>query len=193
MAKQVPEHVLPARAAGTETGEKISVCAFDSPVGELTLAASDTALYLLEFDHTASRTHKQLSEIAKFHPHLFFESGENAILQQVQQELDEYFRRKREIFSIPLQFSGTPFQVKVWQLLLQIPYGERRSYKQQSELLGDLLAIRAVAKANGDNRISIIVPCHRVIGSDGSLTGYGGGLERKRFLLDLENRQQGLF
>ena len=88
---------------------------------------------------------------------------------------------------------GTPFQQRVWQTLLQIPYGETISYKQQAERLGSLKAVRAVAAANGQNKISIIVPCHRVIGSNGSLTGYAGGLNRKQALLQLENPQNTLF
>jgi len=93
--------------------------------------------------------------------------------------------------TLPLDIRGTPFQEKAWSALLKIPYGETRSYADQARAVDNPAAVRAVAKANGDNRISIIIPCHRVIGSDGKLTGYGGGLWRKQYLLDLESGFKG--
>jgi methylated-DNA-[protein]-cysteine S-methyltransferase len=104
----------------------------------------------------------------------------------VEEQLDEYFARKRQVFEIPLAPAGTPFQQRVWRELTTIPYGETRSYLQLATAIGNRSAMRAVGAANGRNPISIIVPCHRVIGSDGTLVGYGGGLARKRFLLELE-------
>jgi AraC family transcriptional regulator of adaptative response/methylated-DNA-[protein]-cysteine methyltransferase len=112
--------------------------------------------------------------------------GENPHLDHVQSEIQEYFSGKRKKFTVPLHTPGTEFQESVWRILQEIPYGEMRSYKQQAILIGNPKAIRAVASANGHNRIGIIIPCHRVIGSDGSLTGYGGGLHRKKWLLDFE-------
>ena len=104
-------------------------------------------------------------------------------------QLNEYFERKRTDFDLPIAPCGTAFQQSVWSLLRSIPYGETRSYGQLADLLDNCLAIRAVGVANGRNPISIIVPCHRVVGSNGSLTGYAGGLERKRVLLDLEAKE----
>ena len=106
--------------------------------------------------------------------------------EDVAEQLEEYFARKRTMFTIPIAPMGTTFQQRVWTELTTIPYGETRSYGQLAEAIGNRSAMRAVGAANGRNPISIIVPCHRVIGSDGMLVGYGGGLERKRFLLGLE-------
>jgi methylated-DNA-[protein]-cysteine S-methyltransferase len=114
-------------------------------------------------------------------------SVEGAGFEAAAEELREYFARQRTQFSLRVMPSGTPFQRRVWDLLLTIPYGETRTYAQVAEAIGNRAAVRAVGLANGRNPISIVVPCHRVIGSDGSLTGYGGGLDRKRFLLELEN------
>ncbi len=106
----------------------------------------------------------------------------------LKQELDEYFEGKRKEFTVPLFTPGTEFQQLVWKVLQTIPYGSTLSYKKQSIAVNKPNAVRAVANANGMNRISIIIPCHRVIGSDGNLTGYGGGLWRKKWLLDFEKR-----
>jgi len=106
--------------------------------------------------------------------------------EDVVRQLEEYFARKRTTFTVPIAPVGTPFQQRVWSELTTIPYGETRSYGQLAEAIGNRSAMRAVGAANGRNPISIIVPCHRVIGSNGTLVGYGGGLERKRFLLGLE-------
>lgn len=116
-------------------------------------------------------------------------------LQDCVYQLQEYFNGKRQNFSLPLNAEGTDFQKKVWDLLVQIPFGKTTSYLELSRELGDEKAIRAVASANGKNPLWIIVPCHRVIGSNGSLTGYAGGLWRKKWLLDHENppAQQSLF
>ncbi|HHC79198.1 MAG TPA: methylated-DNA--[protein]-cysteine S-methyltransferase [Flavobacteriia bacterium] len=116
-------------------------------------------------------------------------------LQECVTQLEEYFQKKRTVFTLKLNPQGTNFQKEVWKSLLQIDYGETRSYLEQSRILGDEKAIRAVASANGKNPIWIVIPCHRIIGSDGSLTGYGGGLWRKRWLLEHENppQQQSLF
>ena len=110
-----------------------------------------------------------------------------SILQETVAQLNEYFEGKRTSFDFKLNPKGTDFQQKVWKSLLEIPFGKTRTYLEQSKILGDVKAIRAVASANGKNPLWIVVPCHRVIGSDGSLTGYAGGLWRKKWLLDHEN------
>ena len=115
-------------------------------------------------------------------------NGMNEIASRCCIQLDEYFNHKRERFDLELDLKGTEFQQKIWHELLNIPFGKTISYKKLSHRHGDLKAIRAVAAANGANPVSIIVPCHRVIGSDGSLTGYAGGLWRKKWLLDHESR-----
>lgn len=112
--------------------------------------------------------------------------GTSDYFQALDTELDEYFTGDRKSFSVPLDVPGTPFQKSAWAALLAIPYGETRSYQDQARAVERPAAVRAVARANGDNRIAIVIPCHRVIGKDGSLTGYGGGLWRKRELLALE-------
>ncbi len=114
--------------------------------------------------------------------------GENEHLIQLKQEVAEYFKGVRKIFRVNLDAPGTEFQQSVWKILRKIPYGKTWSYQDQANELGKSKAVRAVANANGHNRVSIIIPCHRVIGSDGSLTGYGGGLERKKWLLDFERK-----
>ena len=118
-----------------------------------------------------------------------------AILNDAVSQLNDYFEGKRNDFTFKLNPKGTEFQQKVWKALLEIPYGKTRTYLEQSKILGDVKAIRAVASANGKNPLWIVVPCHRVIGTDGSLTGYAGGLWRKKWLLEHENptNQQSLF
>ena len=121
-----------------------------------------------------------------------FVSGTSPIISQAIKELDEYFRRERRDFTVPLLFTGTDFQKKVWNGLLDVRYGETISYAQLSERIGMPKAVRAVANANGANSMSIFAPCHRVIGSDRSLTGYGGGIDAKRYLLELESDESKL-
>ncbi len=118
-----------------------------------------------------------------------------ASLKECVQQLDEYFNGTRTAFSVKLNPQGTDFQKKVWSALLNVPFGKTRSYLEQSKKVGDVKAIRAVASANGKNPIWILIPCHRIIGSDGSLTGYAGGIWRKKWLLNHESSspQQSLF
>lgn len=111
------------------------------------------------------------------------------IIEETRRQLDEYFRHERQAFDIPLLTAGTEFQESVWNSLMEIPYGQTITYGELATRLGKPAAVRAVANANGANAISIIIPCHRVIGSDNTLTGYGGGLEAKKFLLELEQTQ----
>jgi len=112
------------------------------------------------------------------------------VLQEASRQLAAYFAAELQNFDLPLDPRGTPFQSSVWRALLEIPYGETRSYGQIAQLLGAPKAVRAVGAANGQNPIPIVIPCHRVIGSDGKLTGFGGGLPLKRLLLDLESAQR---
>lgn len=155
-----------------------------TPLGPMLAGATDQNLCLLEFtDRTLLE--KQLQRLQSYYNGSFV-SDSNEITEQTEVELKEYFSGVRKEFTIPLDVWGSEFQIKIWNELLEIPYGSTRSYKEQALVLGNLKAIRAVATANGNNRIAIIIPCHRVIGSDGSLTGYSGGLWRKRFLLNLE-------
>ncbi len=149
----------------------------DSPVGQLTLVAGETGLaaVLWENDNPA-RVHCTPDIRAEQHPVLL----ETAI------QLRDYFDKKRTAFSLPLELHGTPFQKAVWQLLAAIPFGETRTYQQLADALDNPKAVRAVGAANGKNPLSIILPCHRVIGSSGSLTGFAGGLAAKSYLLTLE-------
>ncbi|CAN1491281.1 Ada Methylated DNA-protein cysteine methyltransferase [Flavobacteriaceae bacterium] len=131
----------------------------------------------------------------KVHDEAEVSSKHPDFLQEAVNQLQDYFEGKRTNFDLKLNPKGTEFQQKVWKALLEIPYGKTRTYLEQSKILGDVKAIRAVASANGKNPLWIVVPCHRVIGSDGSLTGYAGGLWRKKWLLEHENptTQQTLF
>jgi methylated-DNA-[protein]-cysteine S-methyltransferase len=143
----------------------------NSPIGWLALKASDKALLSIRFLETQPNNYPQ---------------QENAILEQAKTELSEYFEGKRKAFSIPLDLDGTDFQQSVWQELTNIPFGQTINYGQLAHKLGDIKKVRAVGRANGQNPIPIVVPCHRVIGADNSLVGYGGGISRKRFLLQHE-------
>jgi AraC family transcriptional regulator of adaptative response/methylated-DNA-[protein]-cysteine methyltransferase len=165
----------------------VTVTRIPTPLGPMIAAATDEELCLLEFvDRRALET--QLERLRKQVLGTFV-PGTNRVLSTITRELDAYFEGRLRRFSTPLLIRGTAFQETVWRALLEVPAGETRSYKEIAVWIGQPTAVRAVARANGDNRIAILVPCHRVIGSDWKLTGYGGGLWRKRRLLDLEGAQ----
>ena len=142
-------------------------CTVSSPVGELCICADDEGLISLSFGSGGN--------------------GENEIIRKTVRELSEYFAGERKSFDIPLKPSGTDFQRRVWAELARIPYGETRSYADIAAAVGNKNACRAVGMANNRNPIAIIIPCHRVIGKNGTLTGYAGGLSVKQYLLELEN------
>lgn len=152
----------------------------DSPVGALKLVAHDQALVAVMWDN---EDHKRV-RLAEL-----IESPQHPMLHKVKQQLEQYFAGQRQQFDLPLDFQGTDFQQQVWQALLTIPYGETRSYKGIALQIGNAKAVRAVGAANGKNPISIIAPCHRVIGSGGALVGFAGGLDKKQILLSLEQSQ----
>lgn len=176
----------PAHTAHADGGSIARVAELETPIGELIAAAADTHLVLLEFAHR--RTLERQLERAAHATGLRFEPGESPVLEQLRSELAEYFRGQRRAFDVPLHAPGTPFQMRVWKALLRIPPGTTTTYGRIAASIGQPSAVRAVARANGDNRIAILIPCHRVIGADGALTGYGGGLWRKKKLLELEAR-----
>ena len=161
-----------------------------TPLGEMLAIKSQKGLCVLAFFDGKS-IEKQLKEIEKLGE--IVENKHDEVLLNLEKELDAYFEGNLNEFSIPLDLIGTDFQIKVWNELIKIPFGKTRSYKEQSMALGNLLAIRAVANANAKNKIAIVVPCHRVIGTNGSLTGYAGGNKRKKFLLELESTQLNVF
>lgn len=157
-----------------------------TPLGPMYACATDRGICLLEFtDRRMLETEfKDLQK--RLNANIL--AGENVYLKQLKVEIEEYFEGSRKEFSVNLHTPGTDFQQRVWNALLNIPYGTTSTYQQQAERLNRPTAVRAIASANGHNRISIVVPCHRVIGKDGSLTGYGGGLERKKWLLEHERK-----
>ena len=140
----------------------------DTPVGKLTLCADEAGICEVKFGAQSSR------------------ADASELLDQAQRELEEYFAGRRRVFSVPLSIHGTPFQEKVWRALMEIPHGETVSYGELARRVGNPKACRAVGMANHVNRIPIIIPCHRVVGANGRLTGYAGGLEIKRILLETE-------
>jgi AraC family transcriptional regulator of adaptative response/methylated-DNA-[protein]-cysteine methyltransferase len=162
----------------------LNIVRFSTPVGPMFACASSKGICLLDF--TDCRTLETDFQSLSKRLNAVIVSGKNSHLDHVQSELQEYFTGNRKNFTVPLYTLGTDFQKSVWKILQDIPFGQTRSYKQQAIALGNPKAIRAVASANGSNPISIIIPCHRVIGSDGSLIDYGGGLHRKKWLLDYE-------
>jgi len=176
-------------ACGYE-GQRVSVTQLNTPIGPLLAGASDTGLCLLEY-MDPKRLERQLHRLQK-HLNAEITPGNHPIFPKLQTQLNAYFNRTLQAFDIPLALCGTHFQTAVWNALLQIPYGETRSYTDQAKSIGMLEALRAVARANGENRIAILIPCHRVIGKNGALTGYGGGLWRKEFLLHLEGAPEQL-
>ena len=167
----------------------ISTVKIDTPEGEMIVGATEEGICLLEFTDRKilHSEYKELMGILKTD----IVERENNHIVELRKQLEEYFKGRRKIFQLPLVTPGTEFQNQVWRELLNIPYGETRSYREQAEAIGSKGSVRAVANENGRNRIAIIIPCHRVIGSDGHLTGYGGGLKRKRRLLDHEKKYSG--
>lgn len=162
----------------------INLTRLETPLGPMVACAVEQGICLLEFsDRRMLET--ELKTLTKLLNARILQ-GENKHFILLHQQLNEYFEGKRKEFALPLFTPGTEFQKKVWQELLRIPFGSTRSYKQQATALKKPEAVRAVAGANGMNRIAIIIPCHRVIGSDGSLTGYGGGVSKKKWLLEHE-------
>jgi methylated-DNA-[protein]-cysteine S-methyltransferase len=155
------------------------VCKFmKSPVGQLKLVASEKGLVAILWENDNPRRVRLGDPV---------EDDRQPILVETERQVKEYFEGKRQHFSIPLDMRGTPFQRSVWQALRAIPFGETKSYGRLAKELGRPSATRAVGAANGRNPISIVVPCHRVIGSSGKLTGFAGGLEAKAYLLEIES------
>lgn len=150
-----------------------------SPVGELTLVATEQGLAAVLWENDKP-SRVPLNEL-RLNQRL-------PLLLNVEQQLNDYFAQKLKQFTLPLDISGTEFQKKVWHALMTIPFGEKRSYAHIAKQIGHEKAVRAVGAANGKNPVSIIVPCHRVIGSDGALRGFAGGLDTKAYLLEMESR-----
>lgn len=165
--------------------EQIIINYFKTPYGELILGSFQDKLCLADWRYRKMRT--SIDKRIQSGLNADYVEQESPVMEKTKKQLNEYFNGERHTFDIPLFFVGSDFQKKVWDALIQIPYGETETYLGLSQKLGDAKAIRAVATANGANAISIIVPCHRIIGSDGSMTGYAGGLETKKKLLLLEN------
>ena len=168
----------------SKTQKIIDLKRIETPIGTMYAAATAEGICMLEFtDRKMLET--EFKDLAKSLNAIIIQ-GENPHFIPLEKELAEYFLGKRTEFTVPLSPVGTDFQKSVWKVLMKIPYGETWNYKKQSEVLGDAKKVRAVANANGMNKISILIPCHRVIGSNGTLTGYGGGIWRKQKLLELE-------
>ncbi len=142
-------------------------CKYKSPIGNLYISADETALYGVSYT-----------------PNI--ETGKNIIIEKTIQQLEEYFLRKRRLFNLPLNINGTAFQKKVWEELIKIPFGQTRRYKDIAIAIGNPNAYRAVGNANNKNPLAIIIPCHRVIGANGCLIGYAGGIDKKQLLLNFE-------
>ncbi|MDE7420378.1 MAG: methylated-DNA--[protein]-cysteine S-methyltransferase [Muribaculaceae bacterium] len=164
--------------------ESIKITRYQSVVGEMILGSIGNKLCMCDWNIEKRRgtIDRRICRLLNAE----YEDGSSEIILETINQLDEYFAGKRKEFSIPLIFTGSPFQCSVWTELMRIPYGTTISYAELAKRIDNPKAIRAVASANATNPISILVPCHRVIGSDHKLTGYGGGLETKRRLLELE-------
>jgi AraC family transcriptional regulator of adaptative response/methylated-DNA-[protein]-cysteine methyltransferase len=167
-----------------ENGDRVVITMLETPLGPVLAGATDQGINLLEYTDRRMLEHNLQAMRGRFGCAIV--PGQHSLLERLREELNEYFQGMRREFTLPLASRGTPFQDKVWQELRRIPYGQTISYDELARRVGQRTAQRAVARANGMNYVAILIPCHRVIGKDGSLTGYGGGLWRKRLLLELE-------
>lgn len=165
----------------------IIVSYYSTPIGELIIGSYGGKLCLCDWQYRVKRDAIDSRIQKKLNSH--YQSGTSPIIEQTIEQLSEYFLKERTLFDIPLLTIGTEFQTKVWNALLKIPYGQTETYLGLSKRLSNPLAIRAVASANGANAISIIIPCHRIIGANKTLVGYAGGIEAKQYLLELESDQ----
>lgn len=164
---------------------------WQSPVGEMILGSIDGRVCICDWalEKRRATIDRRICRILNAE----FEEGGSPAIEKMVEELNEYFAGRRKEFDLPIQFAGSEFQCRVWAELMQIPYGTTVSYAELARRIGNPKAVRAVASANATNPISIFVPCHRVIGSNRRLIGYGGGLDAKRALLELENTDKNLF
>lgn len=168
-------------------GKKMQLLKYNiipSPVGSLKIVVKNEFLVAILWDNDKPGRVKLVEMMA---------DPTDSLIRETEKQLKEYFLKQRKTFDLPLQMDGTPFQKEVWKLLCQIPYGETWSYKDLALKIDNPNAVRAVGSANGRNPISIIVPCHRVIASNGSLAGFAGGIDRKKLLLDLESISYTIF
>ncbi|HEX5040595.1 MAG TPA: methylated-DNA--[protein]-cysteine S-methyltransferase [Candidatus Limnocylindria bacterium] len=180
-----------ARAAGyraclrchPDDGTTVTVREIDTPIGRMTIGATGASVVLADFSHRPMMRAQLSSVRRRIGPMVH---GDSPMLQRVEAQLGEYFGGNRRDFDLPLDLPGSHFQERVWGELRRIPYGETISYRQLAERVDASPGWRAVGRANGSNRLAVIVPCHRVVATGGGLGGYGGGLPAKRFLLDLE-------
>ncbi|MBN2617805.1 MAG: methylated-DNA--[protein]-cysteine S-methyltransferase [Spirochaetales bacterium] len=163
----------------------ITIKYFKSPIGELIIGDYKSQICLCDWRYRKLRD--KIDSRIKSELNAQYLEGSTQVIDECISQIQEYLSYKRKKFTIPILLIGTPFQKEVWNSLLEIPFGKTISYKKQAQNLNKEKAVRAIASANGLNAISIIVPCHRVIGSDGNLTGYAGGLSAKKKLLDIEN------
>ncbi len=168
---------------------EIKVSEYRSPVGDLVLGSIGDDLCLCDWKFRTLR--QEIDNRIRSGLAAIYSTGDSDVIREAKSQLEEYFAGNRTSFDIPLLMIGTDFQKKIWELLITIPYGETRSYLELARNAGDEKSIRAVAAANGANALAIIVPCHRVVGSKGELTGYAGGLKAKKKLLNLESRKIG--
>lgn len=161
----------------------------NTPLGLMQIISNEDGIYLLEFSNDEKSSREAEKILNDSNATVVNEA--NSHIRVLEEELDNYFQGTLQKFTVPVVLSGSDFQNKVWKKLMDVPYGTTRTYKEQSITYGDLKAIRAVATANSANKLAIIIPCHRIIGSDGSMTGYAGGIEKKKFLLNLEREIAG--
>lgn len=157
----------------------------ETPIGTLFAAANEQGIFIFDFMHRKGGIEKIKDRVAKKWTAIFVEKAHKSI-DLLELQLQEYFAAQRQSFELQLHLSGTEFQQQVFTALTQIPYGQTISYQQLARQMNNPLAVRAIAKANGENCLSILIPCHRVIASSGLLTGYSGGIEAKKWLLDFE-------
>ena len=187
------------RAFGTAAADLASAVVLASarlptPIGPMLAVAGDAGVAVCDFEDRAGTTEAiERARARRGHPGrpAAVVPGDHPLLARLAAELAEYFAGRRQSFGVPLAVGGTPFQQRAWAYLRQIPFGQTRAYGQQAAAINSPLAIRAVGRANGSNFCSILIPCHRVVAADGALTGYGGGMARKRWLLDHERRVAG--
>jgi AraC family transcriptional regulator, regulatory protein of adaptative response / methylated-DNA-[protein]-cysteine methyltransferase len=170
--------------------EIINMTEFSTPLGPMLAGATSEGVCLLEFTNRI-RLEKEFRELQRL-LNATMQPGRNQHLDQLENELSEYFEGKRKSFSVSLHTPGNEFAQTVWKTLQEIPYGKTCSYKEQAEMMKSPKAIRAIASTNGRNRLAIVIPCHRVIGSDGNMTGYAAGIDKKKWLLKFERENSGV-